>query len=279
MIPANHRRAASTSGLLTGVLAILVLAPTLAIAQTVPDREAREVEAKRACLANRPEQGIDVLAGLYTETNDPTYIYNQGRCFEQNGRAQEAANRFREYLRKTPNLPEDERTQVQARIGDLEQQARQSASPAAGAAAATGSSGEPAAAEAVTASASADNTDQGTDAIRSQRLRVAGIATGAVGVAALGGGLFMGWRAKALSDEVTTDAGKAMYSRGKDESGQLAETLQWIGYGVGGAALIGGALLYYVGTAHKDAPATTTTAALAPLLGPGLGGASLHVRF
>src|SRR5689334_17499179 len=119
MISANHRRAGTAgSGLGAAILVIVtVTVPALATAQTAPDREGRELEAKRACLANRPEQGIDILAGLYTETNDPTYIYNQGRCFEQNGRAQEAANRFREYLRKTPNLPDDERAQVQARVG------------------------------------------------------------------------------------------------------------------------------------------------------------------
>jgi hypothetical protein len=29
---------------------------------------------------------VEILAGLYVDTNDPTYIFNQGRCFEQTHR-------------------------------------------------------------------------------------------------------------------------------------------------------------------------------------------------
>src|SRR6185295_18592 len=88
--------------------------------------EARELQAKKACLASRPDRGIELLAELYAETNDATYIYNQARCYQQNGRAQDAATRFREYLRKSPNVDPTEKAQVQGFIAELDAQARQS---------------------------------------------------------------------------------------------------------------------------------------------------------
>src|SRR6185437_1046302 len=84
------------------------------------DRDARELEAKKACLGGHADRGIELLADLYAETNDPTYIYNQGRCFEQNGRVSEAVTRFREYLRKAPTAPPDERAQLESHIAQLE---------------------------------------------------------------------------------------------------------------------------------------------------------------
>ena len=86
---------------------------------------AREVEAKKACLARHTDRGIELLAELYAETNDPTYIYNQARCFQQGGKPQEALVSFREYLRKARDLPADEKAQVQGYITELEAQTRQ----------------------------------------------------------------------------------------------------------------------------------------------------------
>lgn len=88
-------------------------------------QEAREVEAKKACLARHTDRGIELLAELYAETNDPTYIYNQARCFQQGGKAQEALVSFREYLRKARDLPADEKAQVQGYIAELEAQSKQ----------------------------------------------------------------------------------------------------------------------------------------------------------
>ena len=48
------------------------------------------------------KKGVEILADLYLNTNDPNYIYNQGRCFEQNGENEKAILRFQEYQRKVP---------------------------------------------------------------------------------------------------------------------------------------------------------------------------------
>jgi len=62
--------------------------------------EAKERAARKACLSGNVQKGVEILSEIFVETEDPTLIYNQGRCFEQNGRHKEAINRFREYLRR-----------------------------------------------------------------------------------------------------------------------------------------------------------------------------------
>lgn len=62
--------------------------------------KARERDAKTACLSGDYAKGVGILAKLYVETDNPTYIYNQGRCFEQNMQYESAISRFKEYLRK-----------------------------------------------------------------------------------------------------------------------------------------------------------------------------------
>jgi hypothetical protein len=66
--------------------------------------ESKARAAKRACLVGDVEKGAGILADLYLDTNDATYIYNQGRCFEQNGKNDQAVLRFKEYLRKAQGL-------------------------------------------------------------------------------------------------------------------------------------------------------------------------------
>jgi hypothetical protein len=43
--------------------------------------------AKKACAAGDFRKGMDILAELYVDTNHTTFIYNQGRCYEQAGRS------------------------------------------------------------------------------------------------------------------------------------------------------------------------------------------------
>ena len=48
----------------------------------------------------RPNSTCICYAVFYLETSDPVLLFNQGCCFEQNNRYEEAIARFREYLRK-----------------------------------------------------------------------------------------------------------------------------------------------------------------------------------
>ncbi len=83
--------------------------------------EAQERAARKACLLGDVAKGTEILADLYLDTKNPTHIYNQGRCFEQNGQNEQAILRFREYLRKAENLPAADANAVENKIKDLEQ--------------------------------------------------------------------------------------------------------------------------------------------------------------
>jgi hypothetical protein len=80
----------------------------------------KERQAKKACLSGDYAKGVGLLADLFLETNDPTFLYNQGRCYEQNVRYVEAAERFKEYLRKAHNLGSEDKAEVDKHIADCE---------------------------------------------------------------------------------------------------------------------------------------------------------------
>lgn len=234
--------------LLTPACALILLVASPARAQQA---DSREVEAKKACLGGHPDRGIELLADLYAETSDPTYIYNQGRCFEQNGRSAEAVTRFREYLRKAPTIGADERAQVQARIDVLEAEAHP-APPVAATPAAPSPVQPVAPAPALVAA-----PDSAARETRAHQLRIAAITAAAVGVAAVAVGAVEGLRARSLSQEVTDDANRGVYNQSKFDSGERAQTISVVGFSVGGAALVTAAILYGLSRSHDEPPPVT----------------------
>jgi hypothetical protein len=84
------------SVLLTFVM-VIPIAPTTARAA---GKDAKERAAMTACLSGDHTKGVALLAEMYVSTRDAIYIFNQGRCFEQNGRYEEAIVRFREFQLK-----------------------------------------------------------------------------------------------------------------------------------------------------------------------------------
>ena len=80
----------------------------------------KERDAKKACLSGNVTKGISILADLFVDTGDANFLYNQGRCYEQNVRYTEAAERFKEYLRKAVNLTDKEKAEVDKHIADCE---------------------------------------------------------------------------------------------------------------------------------------------------------------
>jgi hypothetical protein len=101
--------------LLALAASVLAAGPVFAARPAVLDRQ-----AKKACLSGDYVKGVGILAELYVDTGDATYLYNQGRCYEQNVRYVEAAERFREYLRKAPKLGAKVREEVEQHIADCE---------------------------------------------------------------------------------------------------------------------------------------------------------------
>src|SRR4029079_16694292 len=96
-------------------LMVAVSAP----ARAADNRDAREREARQACFTGDVAHGVEILVDLYGETGHPNYIYNQARCFERNGKYDQALLSYEDYLRKATNLGETERAQVEKSIAEL----------------------------------------------------------------------------------------------------------------------------------------------------------------
>jgi hypothetical protein len=107
--------------LLAGLSLLAASGAGLREARAQESDDARRIEARAACAAGQVEKGIGILARLFAETGDYTWVYNQGRCYQQNGRAAEAINRFREYLRRAQGLSAEDTREVQGFIRELEQ--------------------------------------------------------------------------------------------------------------------------------------------------------------
>ena len=84
------------------------------------DVEGQERVARTACLAGDFAKGVTILSELFVATEDPVYIFNQGRCFEQNHRYEDALARFQEYLRVGKKLSKSDKTGAQKHIADCQ---------------------------------------------------------------------------------------------------------------------------------------------------------------
>ncbi len=112
--------------------------------------------------------------------------------------------------------------------------------------------------------------------------RKAALGVGGVGVLALAGGLVFGMQAKSLEDEAfmlcpdpAMPCAAAAQAQDKLDSGRSKALLANIAYGVGGAAVVGAAVLWFTG-----APKTPSErVGFQPTLGPGYAGVDVQVRF
>ena len=226
------------------------------------------------------------MSDLFIDTRDATYIFNQGRCFEQNDRCEDAIPRFREYLRKAGGLSPESRAEGEKHIAECQallgpksvpEAGREKASASAAKsnpASSTGIASLPPAVSATTPEPGAVASTSMPAAGSGRGLRMAGLGCGALGVAAVGTGIYFYTQAKYYSDKVT---GEAPWNPADVNAGKRAETLQWVFYGAGAAAVITGTALYVAGWHSADG--SNSTAGIAPMVGPGLAGISARGAF
>jgi small-conductance mechanosensitive channel len=105
-------------------------------------------------------------------------------------------------------------------------------------------------------------------------MRVAGIVTASVGVAALATGVLLNLKVNSLSNDMGTTIGN-YEARNSDR--KTYETMAWIGYGVGAACVVTGAIFYGLGL--RAGGSSSTSVALLPAFGPGQAGALLTGGF
>jgi hypothetical protein len=265
-------------GPFTIVLLTLLAAPVAQAAGV----EVKERAARKACLSGDYAKGVEMLSDLFIDTKDPNYIYNQARCFEQNSRCEEAVSRFREFLRKTTKITPADKADTEKHIADCQAILGQKPAPAPKAEAAPAVPATPIPAPATAlpqpptpeqvaitaqpAATAATNPGRG--------LRIAGITCGALGVASVGTAIYFYTQARFYSNKVS---GQTVPNPSDESAGKHAQTMQWVFYSVGAAAIATGTVLYVLGWPSADSG--HTTAGVAPMLGPGLAGISAQGAF
>ena len=261
--------------------------------------EYQERTARMACLSGDYVKGVAILSELFVDTEDPAYIYNQGRCFEQNLRYQEAIGRFQEYLRVAKKLSKGHRTEAEKHITDCKKLLAEQPTPSPVGAPAQILTTVPAPNSTVTPAPAAPApsatrdlapiaasprpmvgpplVQQTTTPLPAQSgsgLRTAGIINLAVGGAGLVAGVIFNLKFNSVTSDMQKVDG---YTPGKASDRDTYGTLTWTSYGVGVACLAGGAIFYYLGM--PSGAGTSSSVALAPTLAPGQAGALLQGVF
>jgi hypothetical protein len=238
-------------------LALLVLAGPVFLGQlgvhradAAESRKAQEKAAKKACASGDFRKGVEILAGLYVDSDDTMFIYNSARCYEQNHEWSSALDRFREYMRKTPQITDSDRSEVEKHIAECEgflekQEAKLVPRPAAPST--FQASPVPTAPASAPGPSTPDSGPAETVASPARRqggsgLLIAGIVLGSVGVAALAGGLVLNLKANSLANDYNNkpaDSTRSTQSSYKTGSAVL--------YGIGAGTVVVGVVLYLIG--------------------------------
>ena len=236
-------------------------------------QDPREILARRDCLTGKYESGVALLAQLFAETGNRNFVYNQARCYEQNARAEDAINRFREYLRVAKGISAEDKADVERHIAECRvlqaEQERKVAPPPVP---------EPIP---VGVNASVDREVLVPPLIQDTKgtgLRISGTVMGGVGLAALATGGIFSLLVKSTQDQVQADAGKKTYSPSLDSRGRSYETLQWVSYGVGAGLVVLGGVFYILGR-RAGTRTESPSIALVPGIANGKGSLALQGRF
>jgi hypothetical protein len=236
-------------------LSVLLLGLTVAVVPAqAASRDAKERAAKRSCLNGDSVKGVQILTELYISSDDPVYLYNQGRCYEQNNRYEEAIGRFREYLRKSRASDKADSESARKHIADCETLLGRKVEPTE--VTTTTSSppppppplppppephvhpyltGAPVLPLPPKPIATADPSS-------GSGLRVAGVVTASVGVAGVVAGVLLNLKSNGMVSDL-----QKRYSDGDYSSSKDYKTGSQVAYVAGGVSVVGGAVLYYLG--------------------------------
>jgi tetratricopeptide (TPR) repeat protein len=249
---------------------VLVCVAGSAFADKPSSKAATEKAAKKACATGDFAKGVDLLADLYVESNDISWVYNQGRCYQQNNRWEQAISRFREYLRKAKDISDSERAETERQIAECELsmgKTSQVAPPPVAVTSPVPSAQPEARPQAAEPAVTSKLEPAPSETSPGKGLRVAGIISAVVGVAAVGAGVGLALKANGLS---STD-----YSRSREDQRASLKTWSMVGYGVGAAAIATGVVLYIVGWPSEQ----SSSVALLPVVAPDGASVLLNGRF
>jgi hypothetical protein len=259
----------------------LLLTAGPALGASRESRQSQEKAARKACLTGDYTTGVSILADLFVDHNDPAYVFNQGRCLEQNTRYKEAIARFDEYLRIAGASKMDAagRTAAEKHIEDckakLAAEEKAQVAPQPFAQPLPQPIPQPVS-QPRESTPTVEKPKAEPEPAGGRGLVVGGVVTGGVGVAAVVAGLIFNLKANSMVDDMQTKVDA--FTADKSSSQKTYATLAWVGYGVGAACIATGAILTVVG-ASRHGGAAETNVALVPAVSPGQAGVLLQGGF
>jgi tetratricopeptide (TPR) repeat protein len=273
---------ARTSGIawiaLATILALVAAQPVLA--SDLDEARRHYAKGTKAYEIGAYDEAIKEYGEAYKLIDDPALLFNLGQAHRLAGHTVEALRAYRMFLLKVPDSPN--RTEVQQRIGELQQQAPTQPRPAPAPAAtetapkeAEPATGAAPAATATSAAASAPAIDPAAAAAGRKKLIAGGVVAGA-GVAIVVGGIVCGVLAQSAGNDLTHAAQMGQpFDYNKYQAGKTDQTLEIALIAVGGAAVVAGATVMVLGRRQQ----THAHAWLRPMLGPGTAGLALDGGF
>ena len=247
-------------------------------------KDAAERAARKACLTGDFAKGVEILAELFLDTGNLNYIFNQGRCLEQNRRYEDAIARFREYLVKGSSVSSEARADAekhiaacQSYLGTSEPEKSAAVQPPPPPAAPPPA---PEHVEAPTTASPAPSLHVVASAADARNpgggLRAGGIITASVGAAALLAGVVLNLKVNSMSSDLEKPFA---YNRSTDSTRETYKTMGWVAYGAGGAFIAAGAALYALGWSKARASSGEPTVSLAPSFASGATGLAMTGAF
>jgi tetratricopeptide (TPR) repeat protein len=219
----------------------------------------------------------------YEVKENPALLYNLGQAYRGAGEHQKALNAYRAYLRNAPDAPNREEVAhlIEGLKKTLDEQKAMREKPPVGPLPApptpttTNTTTPTPPPPVITPPPPKREPDQHELAL-GRKLRIAGIASGAFGIASLAaGGAFAGLTAS-INHQLNTPSGSMpVYDKSLESKGRTYQTLETTFFVVGGAAVVAGVTTFVLGTQKVK----RNTFALAPVLGPTQVGASLQGSF
>jgi len=271
-----------SGGIVVAVVVVVACAASTARADERSEARDHYVKGTKAFDLGAYDEAINEYSQAYRLHDDPALLYNIAQAHRLAGHSADALRFYRMFLVRSPNSPI--RGEVEQKITELQKLVEQQkktenmppdqprppeatppteATPTAPSSTATT---PPAAAPAPTA-------DRRSSA---RTMQIAGLATAAVGVAALAvGGAFAGLAVQASNDLTKLDQNMGTFDPAKQSAGKTDQLLEGVFFGIGGAAVVAGVIVFVLGRHQAKAARVAVT----PVLSPRLAGAAVEVRF
>ena len=273
-----------TGGIVVAVAVVLACAASTARADERSEARDHYVKGTKAFDLGAYDEAVNEYSLAYRLHDDPALLYNIAQAHRLAGHSAEALRFYRMFLVRSPSSPI--RGEVEQKITELqkliEQQKKtqnmppdqprppESTPPPEASPTPPSSTTTPAPVAAAATPASAERPSS------ARTMQIAGLATAAVGVAALAvGGAFAGLAVQAGNDLTKLDQSMGTFDPGKQSAGKTDQILEGVFFGIGGAAVAAGVIVFALGRHQAKAARVAVT----PVLSPRLAGAAVEVRF